>query len=204
MKHNQNQIQSKPTQISSTIPLQHTLSLQSKLDQGNQYNSQQNKYNPIQNQYNPGQNQNNPGQNQYNPGQNQYNPGQNQYNPGQNQYNLGQSQYNSVQNPYNPEQNQYIFHQNEFSSHQNQHNTQQNLPNIQSDIQLNVQPLVKPIQLSGRNQPVQAVAPIVYSFGQIDYSNRLNQQNNSRVHKKLSWAMGDSLQADDDFADLLG
>ncbi|XP_065161851.1 serine/threonine-protein kinase MAK-like [Atheta coriaria] len=50
--------------------------------------------------------------------------------------------------------------------------------------QITVQPLVKPMQIT-RNQPVQAVAPIVYSFGQSDMNNKYIPDN--RQFKKMSW-----------------
>lgn len=86
---------------------------------------------------------------------------------------------------------------------------------IQTTVQINMQPLIKPMQPIMRNQPIQPVAPIVYSFGQRDFSTttKLNQNalsnnnlNNSikSGKKQLTWGKGDSLEIDDDFADLLG
>lgn len=58
---------------------------------------------------------------------------------------------------------------------------------------LNVQPLIKPVQPLLRNQPIQPVAPIVYSFAQPDYSTKLLKT------KKLQWT-----DEDDDLSNLLG
>lgn len=70
----------------------------------------------------------------------------------------------------------------------------------QQNVQFNVQPLIKPLQPSTRNQPIQAVAPIVYSFRQPDLL--LSTNNKSRQHNKLSWEKSEKF--DDDFADILG
>lgn len=70
----------------------------------------------------------------------------------------------------------------------------------QAGVQFNVQPLIKPLQPSTRNQPIQAVAPIVYSFRQPDL---LGAKNKSVQTKKLSWEKREMFE-DDDFADILG
>ncbi|KAF2904907.1 hypothetical protein ILUMI_01263 [Ignelater luminosus] len=70
----------------------------------------------------------------------------------------------------------------------------------QAGVQFNVQPLIKPLQPSTRNQPIQAVAPIVYSFRQPDL---LGAKNKSVQTKKISWEKREIFE-DDDFADILG
>lgn len=72
---------------------------------------------------------------------------------------------------------------------------------LQPSIQVNIQPLVKPIQSLGRNQPVQPVAPIVYSFTQQDYTQKYYSNNN----KKYTWGNnGDGIEVSDDYTELLG
>ncbi|XP_017773663.1 PREDICTED: serine/threonine-protein kinase MAK-like isoform X2 [Nicrophorus vespilloides] len=63
----------------------------------------------------------------------------------------------------------------------------------QPKAQITMQPLIKPIQIT-RNQPVQAVAPIVYSFGQSDYNNRYIPDNQI---KKIPWNKGENGDGDD-------
>lgn len=87
---------------------------------------------------------------------------------------------------------------------------------LEPTVQIQVQPLIKP---ATRNQPVQAVAPIIYSFGQTDFSNKLyakenfnniNTNNNNQINsgrrfsKRISWGNGDFDYEDDDFGDILG
>ncbi|KAF5273300.1 hypothetical protein FQR65_LT04722 [Abscondita terminalis] len=70
-----------------------------------------------------------------------------------------------------------------------------------NDTQYSVQPLIKPLQPSTRNQPVQAVAPIVYSFRQPDI---LMGKSNSMPNKKTIWNETGGSFADDEFSDILG
>lgn len=87
----------------------------------------------------------------------------------------------------------------------------QNPQPLQPSVQINIQPLIKPMQPS-RTQHVQSVAPIVYSFGQTDYSNKmfpkasnfLNNNNKPAMNRRVSWGKGDTLDIEDDFADILG
>lgn len=88
---------------------------------------------------------------------------------------------------------------------------------LEPTVQIQVQSLIKP---ATRNQPVQAVAPIIYSFGQTDFSNKpyantsfgglpsnnKNNQHNSKKYnnKRISWGRGDLDYEDDNFADILG
>ncbi|GJQ84167.1 hypothetical protein Trydic_g2844 [Trypoxylus dichotomus] len=88
---------------------------------------------------------------------------------------------------------------------------------LEPAVQIQTQPLVKP---ATRNQPVQAVAPIIYSFGQTDFSNKLyanssnftnlknfnnnNGANRKYGNKRISWGKGDFNYEEDDFADILG
>ncbi|KAI4472208.1 mitogen-activated protein kinase [Holotrichia oblita] len=80
---------------------------------------------------------------------------------------------------------------------------------LEPTVQIQVQPLIKP---ATRNQPVQAVAPIIYSFGQTDFSHKLynntvNNNNinaNKKLNKRISWGKGDFNYEEDDFADILG
>ncbi|XP_031345010.1 serine/threonine-protein kinase MAK isoform X2 [Photinus pyralis] len=62
-----------------------------------------------------------------------------------------------------------------------------------SQMQPNVPPIIKPLQPSTRNQPVQAVAPIVYSFRQPDLI------SNTKSIQTKNWE-----DTDDDFGDILG
>lgn len=87
---------------------------------------------------------------------------------------------------------------------QKHYQIQQPQPPLQPSIQVNIQPLVKPMQTLVRNQPVQPVAPIVYSFGQPDYSQKFYSNNNAKINKRLSWATGDNIEMSDDYAELLG
>lgn len=89
-------------------------------------------------------------------------------------------------------------------------NQSQNPQPLQPSVQINIQPLIKPMQPT-RTHNIQPVAPIVYSFGQTDYSNKVfpkasNFLNNNRpaMHRKVSWGKGDTLDIEDDFADILG
>ncbi|KAK9701584.1 Protein kinase domain [Popillia japonica] len=79
---------------------------------------------------------------------------------------------------------------------------------IEPTVQIQVQPLIKP---ATRNQPVQAVAPIIYSFGQTDFSNKLYNNSinnintaNKKFNKRISWGKGDFNYEEDDFGDILG
>ncbi|KAK5642564.1 hypothetical protein RI129_008731 [Pyrocoelia pectoralis] len=69
----------------------------------------------------------------------------------------------------------------------------QNQPN---NVQNNAQPIIKPLQPSTRNQPVQAVAPIVYSFRRPDII------SNSKSIQTKNWEGKDQF-AQDDFGDIL-
>lgn len=86
----------------------------------------------------------------------------------------------------------------------------QNPQPLQPSVQINIQPLIKPMQPT-RTHNIQSVAPIVYSFGQTDYSNKVFPKasnflnmNRPTMHRKVSWGKGDTLDIEDDFADILG
>ncbi|XP_018336016.1 serine/threonine-protein kinase ICK isoform X3 [Agrilus planipennis] len=66
---------------------------------------------------------------------------------------------------------------------------------------------IKSIRRSARNQPIQPVAPIVYSFRQVDFSSKTKPNNNNKYvqAKTLPWNFGDGLDfEDDEFTELLG
>lgn len=74
-------------------------------------------------------------------------------------------------------------------------------------MQVTVQPLIRPLQPTSRNQPVQVVAPIVYSFRQPNYANKMSGSyvNNKSVQTTNSETEQKALNIDDDnFADILG
>ncbi|KAJ8943751.1 hypothetical protein NQ318_011962 [Aromia moschata] len=80
---------------------------------------------------------------------------------------------------------------------------------LQPSVQINIQSLIKPMKSPERAQ--QQAAPIVYSFGQSDYSHKYlpavsNANNHSRAvpNKKITWGMGNNFEYEDDFADILG
>lgn len=78
---------------------------------------------------------------------------------------------------------------------------------LYSSMQVTVQPLIRPLQPTSRNQPVQVVAPIVYSFRQPNYANRMSggYVNNKSVQTTNSGTEQKALNIDDDnFADILG
>lgn len=105
-----------------------------------------------------------------------------------------------------PLQSQKLF-QAQIASNQSlrasYNNLQQPPPPLPPTVQISMQPLIKPVQPIVRNQPIQPVAPIVYSFGQPDYSNRLLGTNTK--NKKITWGKGDSLEfEDDDLTNILG
>ncbi|KAJ8978136.1 hypothetical protein NQ317_014191 [Molorchus minor] len=64
------------------------------------------------------------------------------------------------------------------------------------------------------DKPQQQPAPIVYSFGQSDYStkylptinavNSVNNHSRALPTKKITWGMGNNFEYEDDFADILG
>lgn len=73
--------------------------------------------------------------------------------------------------------------------------------------QINMQPLIKPVQPLLRNQPIQPVAPIVYSFAQPDYANKLLNVNlNNQKMKKVQWNQQHDNHdyEEDDLSNLLG
>ncbi|KAJ8972224.1 hypothetical protein NQ314_000285 [Rhamnusium bicolor] len=79
---------------------------------------------------------------------------------------------------------------------------------LQPSVQINIQSLIKPMKTPEKPQQP---APIVYSFGQSDYSSKFlpvlnNVNNHSRTvpNKKISWGLGNSFEYEDDFADILG
>ncbi|KAF5276518.1 hypothetical protein FQA39_LY06587 [Lamprigera yunnana] len=72
--------------------------------------------------------------------------------------------------------------------------TTPNKQNEETSEPYTVQPLIKPLQPSSRNQPVQAVAPIVYSFRQSDIAT----MKTSNAQKKKNWNENGTL------ADILG
>ncbi|XP_071057401.1 serine/threonine-protein kinase dyf-5-like [Onthophagus taurus] len=110
----------------------------------------------------------------------------------------------NVQNLQN--QNQSLL--NQISLQENTKNAYQSSQQ-ESKIHIQVQPLIKP---ATRNQPVQAVAPIIYSFGQMDYSNKLynsnigfnNANSAKKFVKRISWGKNDFEAEEDNFADILG
>lgn len=76
--------------------------------------------------------------------------------------------------------------------------------NNQPSVQISMQPLIKPVQPLLRNQPIQPVAPIVYSFAQPDYSTNKLLASNVK-NKKISWNKDNVLDNDDDdLANILG
>lgn len=78
---------------------------------------------------------------------------------------------------------------------------------LYSSMQVTVQPLIRPLQPTSRNQPVQVVAPIVYSFRQPNYANRMSGSyvNNKSVQTTNSGTEKGTLNIDDDnFGDILG
>lgn len=68
---------------------------------------------------------------------------------------------------------------------------------LQPSVQINIQPLIKPIM------PASRAAPIVYSFGQ---SNKLFSKpgGDTGNNRRVSWGKMDGLDGQDDFADILG
>lgn len=75
---------------------------------------------------------------------------------------------------------------------------------LQPSVQINIQPLIK-------TMPSARAAPIVYSFGQADYANRLFVKpgafgDGGRVAgtRRVSWGKAEGLDGQDDFADILG
>lgn len=79
-----------------------------------------------------------------------------------------------------------------------------NFNNQKSSVQINMQPLIKPVQPLIRNQPIQPVAPIVYSFAQSDYTTNKLLTSNAK-NKKISWTNDNVLDNDDDdFGNILG
>lgn len=57
----------------------------------------------------------------------------------------------------------------------------------------------------------QQAPPIVYSFGQSDYSskylpvlNSINNHNRNVPNKKITWGLESNFEYEDDFADILG
>lgn len=107
-----------------------------------------------------------------------------------------------------------------------QFNLHQQALNQQPSVQINIQSLIKPMQehFDKQQQPIDP-APIVYSFGQTDFSTTNSNNNNNKAttylsnnkvltrtllpqHKKITWGMGDISSFDeyqeDDFADILG
>lgn len=77
---------------------------------------------------------------------------------------------------------------------------------LQPSVQINIQPLIKPLQQS-KAQHIQPVPPIVYSFGQTDYANKLFPKvtNSGKQHnRRISWGKDENLDVEDDFADILG
>lgn len=82
-------------------------------------------------------------------------------------------------------------------------------PPLQPSVQINIHSLIKPMQ-SETQQP-HNMAPIVYSFGQTDYTSKYlpvpsNMNNHSRTvtNKKITWGLGNNFEYEDDFADILG
>lgn len=67
---------------------------------------------------------------------------------------------------------------------------------LQPSVQINIQPLIKPVL------PTSRAAPIVYSFGQTDYANKLFPKGGG--DRRVSWGKVDALEGQDDFADILG
>lgn len=77
---------------------------------------------------------------------------------------------------------------------------------LQPSVQINIQPLIKPLQQS-KTQHIQPVAPIVYSFGQTDYANKLFPKvtnSGKQSNRRISWGKDENLEVEDDFADILG
>lgn len=84
----------------------------------------------------------------------------------------------------------------------------QHKPLLQPSVQINIQPLIKPLH-PNRTQQMQQPAPVVYSFGQTDFSQKLlpkfnNANSGKQLNRKVSWGKGESLDVEDDFADILG
>ncbi|KAJ8924581.1 hypothetical protein NQ315_000730 [Exocentrus adspersus] len=79
---------------------------------------------------------------------------------------------------------------------------------LQPSVQINIQSLIKPMK-TPEKQP-QPPPPIVYSFGQPDYSSKFlaahnNNVNNRNVaNKKITWGLDNNFEYEDDFADILG
>lgn len=74
------------------------------------------------------------------------------------------------------------------------------IPNQTLRTNFNMQPLIKPVQPIVRNQPIQPVAPIVYSFAQPDYTNKILTSN-----KKITWNKNESADfEDDELTNILG
>lgn len=89
-------------------------------------------------------------------------------------------------------------------STRNQYNQQMMAPPLQPSVQINIQSLIKPMQQPDKPQN----PPIVYSFGQSDFSNKFfsnNNQSKANTNKKISWGLDDTIDyKEDDFADILG
>ncbi|XP_063931085.1 serine/threonine-protein kinase dyf-5 isoform X2 [Zophobas morio] len=92
-------------------------------------------------------------------------------------------------------------------STRNQYNHQIIPPSLQPSVQINIQSLIKPMQQPEKPQN----PPIVYSFGQPDFTNKYfsgnNESNNNKpmANKKITWGMDDTFDyKEDDFADILG
>nr|CAI5855102.1 unnamed protein product [Callosobruchus analis] len=75
---------------------------------------------------------------------------------------------------------------------------------MQPSVQINIQSLIKPAKTPEKTQP------IVYSFGQSDYTGKyvpmFNNINHNRTlpNKKITWGLGTNFEYEDDFADILG
>ncbi|XP_018577286.1 serine/threonine-protein kinase dyf-5 isoform X2 [Anoplophora glabripennis] len=81
---------------------------------------------------------------------------------------------------------------------------------LQPSVQINIQSLIKPMKSPEKQE--QHAPPIVYSFGQSDYSskylpvlNNVNNHNNRNIpNKKITWGLENNFEYEDDFADILG
>ncbi|XP_068892448.1 serine/threonine-protein kinase dyf-5 isoform X4 [Tenebrio molitor] len=92
----------------------------------------------------------------------------------------------------------------------NQYNQQVIPPPLQPSVQINIHSLIKPVQQPEKTDN----PPIVYSFGQSDFTNKYfpgnkNQSNaNNKTltnNKKITWGLDDTIDyKEDDFADILG
>lgn len=104
---------------------------------------------------------------------------------------------NSARRLFYPEQQQGDLQQ-QLQQPQQQTFAPQPQP-LQPSVQINIQPLIKPM-------PSARAAPIVYSFGQTDYSNKLFPKPGAFADgsRKVSWGKTDALEGQDDFADILG